>query len=162
MPIPKLNEEGLLPVGIHHCTFSELEAAFGRNQWVQDPQTESRREVLCPQRSSLCARLLAYLEELRRAGIDAEVLVDGSFVTAKPDPNDIDLIVVLPADHDFSRGLSPQEYNLLSKRRLRASGYPFDVLVAAQGGTAYETALHLFQQVRGRADLTKGLVRVRP
>jgi hypothetical protein len=160
MPIPNLNEEGLLPVGIHDCTFPELEAAFGPNQWVQDPQSESRHQVLCPQRSSLCARLQAY--ELRRAGIDAEVLVDGSFVTAKPDPNDIDLIVVLPADHDFSHSLSPREYNLLSKRRLRASGYPFDVLVVAQGGTAYETALHLFQQVRGRADLTKGLLRVRP
>ena len=106
-------------------------------------------------------RLQAYLEELHRIGI-AEVLVDGSFVTAKPDPNDIDLIVVLPADHDFSRSLSPREYNLLSRRRLRASGYPFDVLVVARGGTAYETALHLFQQVRGRAELTKGLLRVRP
>lgn len=122
MPIPNRNEAGLLPVGIHDCTFAELEAAFGQNPWVQDPQSESRRELLCPRRSSLCARLQAYLEELRRVGIDAEVLVDGSFVTAKPDPNDIDRIVVLPANHDFSRGLSPQEYNLLSKRRLRASG----------------------------------------
>ena len=162
MPIPNLNEEGLLPVGIHDCTFPELETAFGQNWWVQDPQSESRREVLSPQRNSLCARLLAYLEELRRVGIDAEVLVDGSFVTAKPDPNDIDLIVVLPADHDFTHSLSPREYNLLSKRRLRASGYPFDVLVVARGGTAYETALHFFQQVRGRDDLTKGLLRVRP
>lgn len=162
MPIPNLDEEGLLPVGIHECTFPELETAFGHDPWVQDPQSESRREVLSPRRSSLCARLQVYFEELCHLGIDAEVLVDGSFVTAKPEPNDIDLIVVLPADHDFAGSLSPREYNLLSKRRLRASGYPFDVLVVARGGTAYETALRLFQQVRGRPDLTKGLLRVRP
>jgi WD40 repeat protein len=32
-------------------------------------------------------------------------------------------------------------YNLLSGRRLRAAGYPFDVLVVAGGGTAHEKAL---------------------
>lgn len=162
MPIPNLNEEGLLPAGIHECTFPELETVFGCDPWVQDPQSESRREVLSSQRSSLCGRLRAYLEELRYLGIGAEVLIDGSFVTAKPEPNDIDLIVVLPADHDFARSLSPREYNFLSKRRLRANGYPFDVLVVARGGTAYETALRLFQQVRGRPDVTKGLLRLRP
>src|SRR5690349_17564318 len=100
MAIPDLNEHGLLPVGIHDCTFSELEARFGQNQWVTDTQSDSPREVLCQQRGKLCASLKAYLAELRRIGLDVEVLVDGSFVTEKPDPNDIDLIVVFPADHD--------------------------------------------------------------
>jgi hypothetical protein len=162
MPIPKLDENGLLPVGIHDCTFAELEAEFGQNHWVADEASETRREVLCPHRGRLCDRLRVYLAELRSVGFDVEVLVNGSFVTIKPDPNDIDLIVVLPAGHDFSRALPLREYNLLSRRRLREAGYPFDVLVAAEGDTAYETALRLFRRVRDRDDLSKGLLRVRP
>jgi hypothetical protein len=92
----------------------------------------------------------------------AEIVVNGSFVTAKPDPNDVDLIVVLSAKHDFSRDLPPIEYNLLSGRRLRAAGYPFDVLIVPEGGTAHEKAVELFQQVRDRDDLIKGLLRIRP
>lgn len=162
MPIPDLNEYGLLPTGIHDCTFSELQAKFGQNRWVADTQSASRREVLCQQRGKLCASLEAYLAELRGIGLEVEVLVDGSFVTEKPDPNDIDLIVALPADHDFSRPLSLQEYSLLSKRRLRENGHLFDLFVVAQGDTSFQTAVRLFQMVRGRDDLTKGLLRVKP
>ncbi|HEY7424785.1 MAG TPA: hypothetical protein VH682_11195 [Gemmataceae bacterium] len=162
MAIPDLNEHGLLPVGIHDCMFSELEVRFGQNQWVTDTQSHSPREVLCQQRGKLCASLKGYLAELRRVGLDVEVLVDGSFVTEKPDPNDIDLIVVFPADHDFSRSLPLREYNLLSKRRLRESGYLFDLFVVARGDTGFQTAVRLFQMVRNREDLTKGLLRVKP
>ena len=103
MPIPNLNEHGLLPVGIHDCTFQELEEQFGQDRWVKAPESSSVREVLRQQRGRLCARLADYLAEVRRVGLEVEVLVDGSFVTDKPDPNDVDLIVVLPADHDFTR-----------------------------------------------------------
>jgi hypothetical protein len=103
MPIPPLNDHGLLVPGIHDCTFPELEAMFGQNRWVQDPQSESRRERLCPNRGRLCERLASYLADLHRVGLEVEVLVGGSFVTDKPDPNDIDLVVVLPAGHDFTR-----------------------------------------------------------
>jgi hypothetical protein len=163
MPIPKLNEHGLLAVGIHDCTFAEIQAEFGQDQWIEDQQSESRREVLCPQRSRLCSRFRDYLTRLGGLSFAVEeVVINGSFVTAKPDPNDIDMIVVLPAGHDFSRDLPAAEYNLLSRRRLREAGYPFDVLVVAAGGTAHEKALELFQQVRDRSDLHKGLLRVRP
>jgi hypothetical protein len=162
MPIPDLNEHGLLPVGIHDCTFAEVEQKFGQNRWIPDEQSSSRREVLCPNRRNLCDRLAGYLADLRRASLVVDVLVDGSFVTQKPDPNDIDLIVALPAEHDFSRALAPLEYNVLSKRRVRENGYPFDVFVVASGDPTYQRALALFQQVRGQPDLTKGLLRVRP
>jgi hypothetical protein len=42
------------------------------------------------------------------------VLVDGSFVTAKIDPNDIDLILIVPEVHDFSADISLAEYNVVS------------------------------------------------
>ncbi len=162
MTIPPLNEHGHLPAGICDCTFSELVTVFGQNQWIEDTASETRREVLCRQRSTLCDRLEDYLARLRDAGLPVQVLVDGSFVTGKPDPGDIDLIVVLPADHDFTRELNPRDYNLLSKKRLRASGFPFDVFVVANGDSVYLWALDWFQKVRGRGELRGGLLRVKP
>src|SRR5438105_3855788 len=105
MSLPPLDEHGLLPVGIHDCTFAELRATYGQNRWMDDTQSESRRAVLYQNRDRLCTRLEDYLDKLRAVGLPVEVLIDGSFVTDKPDPNDIDLIVVLPAGHNFSRDL---------------------------------------------------------
>jgi Nucleotidyltransferase domain len=160
MAIPPLNNRGVLPDGIHDCTFPELAEAFGQNQWVVDASSETHREILSRQRSALCSRLEEYLSRLREAGLQVEVLVDGSFVTNKVDPNDIDLIVVLPADHDFATELSHRVYDLLSKRRLRDSGYPFDVVVVAFGDSSYQGALQFFQH--GRDALSKGLLKVKP
>ena len=41
----------------------------------------------------LVRKLTAYLSELKKYGIHIEVWVDGSFVTNKPDPEDIDMVV---------------------------------------------------------------------
>jgi hypothetical protein len=42
------------------------------------------------------------------------VLIAGSFVTSKPDPNDIDIVLVVTANYDFSKDLPPTLYNLLA------------------------------------------------
>jgi len=105
MPIPPLDPTGFLPVGIHDCTLNELKARFGSFQ-VSD------------QRPKLFARLEAFLSEAKASRVVVNVVVDGSFVTAKPDPNDIDLILIVAPDHSFAADLSPLEYGVLSKRRV--------------------------------------------
>jgi hypothetical protein len=154
MPIPDMTEEGLLPADIHDCTLEELEERFGGDRWVDN------KLRLC--RSTLFARLRDYLAELRRVGLPAVVLVDGSFVTDKHEPGDIDLIVVLPPDHDFTKELLPREYNLLSKRRIRQQRYPFDLFVVAEGSTRYEEQVQFFHRVKDRPGLAKGFLRLRP
>jgi hypothetical protein len=77
------------------------------------------------------------------------VLVDGSFVTATPAPNDIDLIVLAYPGHDFAAELGPVEYNVLSKRAVRKR-YAFDVLVAADGSELAEQYREFFARVRDR------------
>src|SRR6266702_8505073 len=106
MPIPSFNEHGLLPEGVHDCTWPEV------------------AERLCSFQSSdrrpeLCRRLRQMVEELRRTNVALALLVNGSFVTAKAQPNDIDLILVLPADWDFAADIAPAAYNLVSKKRVR-------------------------------------------
>jgi len=88
------------------------------------------------------------------------VLVDGSFVTAKPEPNDIDLILVVPAGHDFSVDLRPIEYNVLSQRRVRRR-FGLDLLVARTDSEEYRRYVEFFQQVRLEPGGKKGILRIR-
>ncbi len=78
--------------------------------------------------------------------VDA-VLVDGSFVTAKADPKDIDLTLVVSANHDFSADFTPIDYNILSKRRVNQR-FGFDLLVARAQSEEYFRYVKFFQQVR--------------
>ena len=150
--IPPL-EDGVLPEGIHDCTIDEMDAMFGRFR-------RSARRVL------LVEKLRAFLEEARRRGVVSAVVIDGSFVTAKDEPEDIDLVIVLPADLDLSN-MRPIEYNAISRQAIRAN-YRFDSFAAKEGSEEMARFLAFFAQVnpdRGReytSRAKKGLLRVRP
>jgi hypothetical protein len=90
--------------------------------------------------------------------IDA-VLVDGSFVTAKAAPNDIDLVLVVSANHDFTSDLQPRVYNVLSKRRINRR-FGFDLLVARADSEEYRRYVGFFHQVRLEPGRKKGILRI--
>jgi hypothetical protein len=146
MPIPQFNEAGLLPPGVHDCTLDEVRVRLGVFQ------TSDRRP-------RLFAALQQLVDEIRSAGTFRAMLINGSFVTSKPAPNDIDLILVLPAAHNFRADLSPNEYNLVSARAIRRR-FGFDALVVLEGKEDYTAALELFQQVRDDPGTKKGLLRL--
>jgi len=148
MSIPELNEDGLLPGGIHEASMEEVRESFGRFQ-------RSDR------RPTLYTKLSEYMGQVRSTGLIAAVIVNGSFVTSKDEPSDIDVILVLRQDHDFSADPKPFEYNVLSKRRVRGR-FRFDILVAREGSAEYEQGVNFFQGVKGRPDLRKGVVKVLP
>ena len=56
---------------------------------------------------------------MQRTALFDFLLLDGSFVTAKPAPNDVDLVAVLRAGHDFERDIPMSEYALVSRTMLR-------------------------------------------
>lgn len=87
------------------------------------------------------------------------LIVDGSYVTAKPAPNDIDALLSLRPGHDYTRDLNMSGYALVSRPLLRKR-FGFDVLVATEGSPAYEDYVQFFAQVRGRPGLRKGLLRI--
>jgi len=87
------------------------------------------------------------------------LIIDGSFVTAKPDPNDIDLILVLAPLHDLRADLLPAQYNLVSRKSVRRR-YGFDIIAVRENTPEYDEALAFFQQVRGQRALRKGLLRL--
>jgi hypothetical protein len=148
MPIPELNEDGFLPEGVHEASLEEVHERFGRFQRTD-------------RRATLFTKLALFMADARASGLVEAVIVDGSFVTAKDEPSDIDLILVLRPDHDYGAELRPFEYNALSERRLRRR-FRFDVVVVQKGSEEHELAVGFFQGVKVRSDLRKGVVKVIP
>lgn len=147
MPIPNLNTLGLLPPGRHVCTADEIAGRFGAFHGGE-------------QRPQLMQKLMAFIAEARASGIVSSLLVDGSFVTAKPAPNDIDLVVVVPETHDFSADLQPLEYNVVSKRRVQRR-YGFDIFVARENSPEHGKWVEFFEQVRLEPGARKGILHLR-
>jgi hypothetical protein len=84
MPLPNLNREGELPEGVHRATIDEILARFGSGT---------------PQRQAVTARLLR-IYDLANATGKLECLLFGSHITATPDPNDVDIVLVMRNDFE--------------------------------------------------------------
>ncbi len=80
--IPPLNEQGYLPAGLHAATVAEIEARFGHQSELRRDQMESIR----------------WLVDLAiRAGVQ-RVVLNGSFVTDRIEPNDVDCVLLISAE----------------------------------------------------------------
>lgn len=85
--IPPLRSDGTLPPGTHDATLDELFAAYpARNQ----------------QRQMLNDSLRVVVEQLWMLDPTLVILVDGSYVTAKAEPNDIDLLIITATYNELS------------------------------------------------------------
>ena len=85
MPLPQLNSAGELPAGVHQATMDEVLAQFGSGT---------------VQRQAVTARL-RHIYHLARATRKLQRLIlFGSYITAKPDPNDVDIILIMRDDFD--------------------------------------------------------------
>lgn len=155
--LPALTEHRLLPVGVHDCPLAEVEAVFGRFQ-----RTERRPRLF--------AKLAEYVEEVKSTGWDARVIVDGSFVMAAVDePEDIDMILVLPEGWDMTSEIRPFEYNLIARSRTRRA-FGFDVFAVRARSPEEQAMIAFFQQVNVKwteplglpAGLSKGILRIAP
>src|SRR5437773_328172 len=74
--------DGVLPNGVHVCTLEEVVQQFGRFQ-------SSDRRL------RLTEALKRYVKEVRALGIATALIIDGSYVTMKAKPSDIDMILIL-------------------------------------------------------------------
>ena len=146
MPVPPLNDDGFLPPELFDCTLVELREGFGRFQGSDH-------------RSRLFTRLENLFLAMQRSELLESLLVDGSFVTAKLAPNDIDLVAVLLPGHDFERDLPMSEYALVSRVLLRRR-FGFDVIVAERDSHLCKTYIEFFSRVRDNPGVKKGLLRL--
>jgi hypothetical protein len=87
LALPPLTEEGELPLGVHLASLSEVRARFG---------------VSSALRKTLILRLERIHRLARATGHLARFVVFGSFVTSKPEPQDVDLFLLMDDAFDAS------------------------------------------------------------
>ncbi|MCI0358725.1 MAG: hypothetical protein L0211_09610 [Planctomycetaceae bacterium] len=146
MPIPALTADGLLPDGIYDCMLDEIRDQFGSFQRTD-------------RRCRLFERLEAFVRTAKTSGIVVAVVVDGSFVTGKDAPSDVDVIVVLRADHDYGAILRPTEYNVVSTGQIRRV-FRIDALIAREGTEELHRYVSLFSRLRDEPNRSKGMLRL--
>jgi len=73
--MPALTERGLLPPGVHKCNLKQLQLAFAFNV---------RRE-------QLFESLQHCVSQMHDRGLAGTLYIDGSYVTSKPNPRDIEI-----------------------------------------------------------------------
>ena len=83
MALPEFDSQGDLPEGVHRATLDEVLARFGHGT---------------PQRQIVTGRLNRVLELARATGKLERFIIFGSYITAKPEPNDVDILLVMRDD----------------------------------------------------------------
>jgi hypothetical protein len=77
MAIPDFTDRGVLPAGVHECTLLEAQAALCSND----------------RRTTIWNGLLSFLGWANHLPEPTAYLIDGSYVTDKPLPSDVDVVV---------------------------------------------------------------------
>ena len=88
MALPSFTESGDLPIGVHPATLREVLDRFGSTT---------------PLRRVIAERLERIVLIARGTGHLARCVVFGSFITSKPDPNDVDVFFLMDDTFDASQ-----------------------------------------------------------
>jgi hypothetical protein len=142
MPLPPFEPDGDLPQGLHQAHLTEFFTRFGRGT---------------AQRERVAARLRQAFDLVRPLEIVSRVIVWGSFVTAKPDPGDADILWVTRPT--FDRSQLPVQVDVLFDPVFAKRLYGIDILSIPEG-SAYLSML-LEGLAVTRAFTKRGLVEVR-
>ncbi len=143
MPIPPFLENGFLPEGLHSSDLAEVEERFGKT---------------APRRKKLFERLKLFVELANHCGA-IKMLIDGSFVTAKPEPGDVDVVIRLTQPHEEL--LAQQDAQAQELERMFESREPKEAF-AAYYEDRWEDWVKFFSKVKGSSTLCKGLVEIKP
>lgn len=139
--IPDFRDDGYLPEGLHRATEAEITFRFG---------------TATPRRRRLALRLRRWIE-LSRAVAAKRLFVDGSFVTAKPDPQDVDAVVWL--GDDFVDRVSRGDIEAVELEIMLVTRQPEEIL-AAEDRRDWDDWVEFFSRTREAGGRRKGIVEV--
>ena len=139
--IPQFRVDGYLPEGLYLATEAQVTFRFG---------------ALNRRRRRLIHRVRRWVALARQVGA-IRLLIDGSFVTSKDEPNDIDAVILLPSDfeHQIEEGVEAAlelEEMLLTRRP--------EEIFAAEDETDWEDWIEFFSRTREADGRRKGLVEI--
>jgi hypothetical protein len=131
--IPAFNEAGYLPAGIHLADIEEVASRFGHRSEVRRVEMESVRWMV---------------DLAVRAGV-RRIVLNGSFVTDLPEPNDVDCALLIGGDYPLEE----------SAARELEDGLPFlELVMVEQGGFERLVNEHF---ATDRRNVAKGMVEIR-
>ena len=99
LPIPPFRNDGWLPVGHHAASWEELGVRFGG--------------AVGTRRMFLTNKLLELRDTLRLLGVTGYLLLNGSSISTKPEPEDFDVLLVGPLDIQAMKDVNPRLERLL-------------------------------------------------
>lgn len=139
--IPAYRDDGYLPEGSHLATEAEVTFRFGSG---------SR------QRLRLVVRLRRWLV-LARAVKASRFFVDGSFVTSKAEPEDVDAVIWIP--RDFSVRLDRGDVEAIELESMLVTRRP-EELFAAEDRQDWDEWVEFFSRTREPDGRRKGIVEI--
>ena len=109
MPLPAFDGQGNLPEGVYKASLDDVIARFGHGT---------------PQRQLVTTRLRRIYELAQATGKLERFVIFGSFITAKLEPNDVDIVLVVQDDfreQDYDPDVFPMFDHRRAQRELGAS-----------------------------------------
>ncbi len=108
--IPDLDFFGTLPAGTHRAEFDEVIGRFGFGKSLKRDQITARLKGL-----------YAIVEDMALG-----VYIDGSYVTGKVAPSDVDLIILLPPIFDFFSAMAIQLADIIDRSQGQLHVFAYD------------------------------------
>jgi hypothetical protein len=139
--IPEFRSDGYLPEGVYLATEAEVTFRFGSAS---------------KQRRRLILRVRRWIDLARRVRA-RRLLIDGSFVTAKPAPKDVDAAILLPTD--FRRQIAEGTDAAITLEEMIQTRRPEEIF-AADEDSDWEEWIEFFGRTREFDRRRKGLVEV--
>jgi hypothetical protein len=139
--IPPFRSDGYLPEGLYLCTEAEATFRFG---------TRNRR------RKRLALRMRKWVLLCRQVGC-RRLLIDGSFVTAKEMPHDVDAVCLLP--QDFSSQIEKGNDVALELEQMLLTREPEEIF-AAEDDEDWDYWQEFFSRTREADRRRKGLIEI--
>jgi hypothetical protein len=146
MPLPSLDSKGELPEGVHRATIDEVIVRFGSGT---------------PQRQIVTANLLRIYNLAKATGRLERLIIFGSYITTKPDPNDIDLILILR--DDFNVNACDEETKKLFDHQQAVQEFGASIFWIRPSMLFLETLEEFIEYWQIKRDRTRrGIVEVKP
>jgi hypothetical protein len=140
LPIPNFVTGGILPTGIHDCDLSEVESVFVYN---------NRRQFIWQS-------LTSYFSQIKSVSDIDIICIDGSFVTDKENPKDVDIVVEF-SSYGRLRDLSMSMPNLFMRPILK-DRLPIDLLPSFNFPlSTMEDMRDFFQKLRPAEAIERGV-----
>jgi hypothetical protein len=141
--IPAFRTDGYLPEGVHISSEAEVTFRFGSTS---------------PRRRRLALRVRRWIELARQVRAP-RLLIDGSFVTDKLDPHDVDAVILLPAD--FQEQVRRSMDAALELEEMLLTRRPEEIF-GAEDQTDWDEWVAFFSRTRESDGRSKGLLEIQP